>query len=126
LYDRLRGPAKNVTVLTVAYSDKSTGGTGENEPVLMTIDYGTGRVFHTVMGDNVKQMDCLGFAVTLQRGTEWAATGEVTQEVPKTMPNEEQTLRKSEVEPTLPEASNTSATKADVDLLDRQLFLGNP
>ncbi|MEC9116277.1 MAG: hypothetical protein VX607_05365, partial [Planctomycetota bacterium] len=82
--------------------------------------------FHTVMGDNVKQMDCLGFAVTLQRGTEWAATGEVTQEVPKTMPNEEQTLRKSEVEPTLPEASNTSATKADVDLLDRQLFFGNP
>ncbi|MCH2120166.1 MAG: prolyl oligopeptidase family serine peptidase [Pirellulaceae bacterium] len=126
LYDRLRGPAKNVTVLTVAYSDKSTGGTGENEPVLMTIDYGNGRVFHTVMGDNVKQMDCLGFAVTLQRGTEWAATGEVTQEVPKTMPNEEQTLRKSEVEPTPPEASNTSATKADVDLLDRQLFFGNP
>ncbi len=66
LYDRLRGPAENLTVLATAYSDKATGGTGENEPVLFTINYGKGRVFHTVMGDNVQQMNCVGFAVTLQ------------------------------------------------------------
>ncbi|MFN7289485.1 MAG: ThuA domain-containing protein, partial [Pirellula sp.] len=53
LYDRLRGPAKNLHVIAVAYSDKKTGGTGENEPVLFTIEYGTGRVFHTVMGHDV-------------------------------------------------------------------------
>ena len=50
LYDRLRGPAKNVTVLAVAYSDKATGGSGEKEPILMAIDFGQGRVFHTTMG----------------------------------------------------------------------------
>ena len=97
LYDRLRGPAKNLTVLAVAYSDKATNGTGENEPVLFTIDFGKGRVFHTVMGHNVKQLDCVGFAVTLQRGTEWAATGKVTQKLPNKMPTEKDTLRKSEL-----------------------------
>ncbi len=93
LYDRLRGPADNLTVLATAYSAKDTGGTGENEPVLFTIKYGKGRVFHTVMGDNVKQINCVGFAVTLQRGTEWAATGKVTQEVPKKMPTAAKVLR---------------------------------
>ncbi|MGF1581479.1 MAG: ThuA domain-containing protein [Gemmataceae bacterium] len=93
LYDRLRGPAKNLTVLATAYSAKSTGGTGENEPVLFTIKYGKGRVFHTIMGHAVKQMNCVGFAVTLQRGTEWAATGKVTQPVPKKMPTAEKVLR---------------------------------
>ncbi len=93
LYDRLRGPAKDLTVLATAYSAKRTGGTGENEPVLFTIKYGKGRVFHTVMGDNVKQMNCVGFAVTLQRGTEWAATGKVTQLIPKEMPTAEEVLR---------------------------------
>ncbi|MDR2285904.1 MAG: ThuA domain-containing protein, partial [Prevotellaceae bacterium] len=37
LYDRLRGPAKNLTVLATAWSDKETGGTGRDEPVLMAI-----------------------------------------------------------------------------------------
>jgi uncharacterized protein len=92
LYDRLRGPAKNLTVLAAAYSDKSTGGTGENEPVLMTIDYGKGRVFHTVMGHDVKQMNCVGFAVTYQRGTEWAATGKVTQKLPEKFPTPDKVL----------------------------------
>ncbi|MAP73252.1 MAG: trehalose utilization [Planctomycetaceae bacterium] len=92
LYDRLRGPAENLTVLAAAYSDKATGGTGEYEPVLFTVTYGKGRIFHTVMGDNVKQMNCVGFAVSLQRGTEWAATGKVTQTIPNHMPTAETTL----------------------------------
>lgn len=96
LYDRLRGPAENMTLLAIAYSDKATGGTGENEPVLFTIDYGKGRVFHTVLGDNVKQLNCVGFAVTFQRGAEWAATGEVTQEIPKKMPTSDEVLRVTE------------------------------
>ncbi|MEM9368973.1 MAG: ThuA domain-containing protein [Planctomycetota bacterium] len=93
LYDRLRGPAENLRVLATAYSDKATGGTGENEPVLFTVNYGQGRVFHTVLGDNVSQMNCVGFAVTLQRGAEWAATGNVSQAVPEKMPNADQTMR---------------------------------
>src|SRR5260221_8972418 len=31
LYDQLRGPAQHITVLASAFSDKATGGTGEDE-----------------------------------------------------------------------------------------------
>ncbi len=87
LYDRLRGPAKNLTVLATAYSDPKTNGTGEHEPLLMTITYSKGRVFHTALGHDVGAMKCVGFIVTLQRGAEWAATGKVTQtKVPDDFP----------------------------------------
>jgi len=83
LYGRLRGPCKNLTVLANAMSDKETNGTGEIEPVLMTIDFGKGRVFHDVLGHGPASMVDVGFQVTFARGTEWAATGKVTLPVPK-------------------------------------------
>ena len=89
LYDRLRGPARNVTVLASALSTKETNGSGEEEPLLMTVRYGTGRVFHTALGHGMEAVHCVGFAVTLQRGTEWAATGEVTQKIPPNFPKAE-------------------------------------
>jgi len=91
LYDRLRGPAQNVTVLASALSTKETRGSGENEPLLMTINCGRGRVFHTALGHAMEAINCVGFAVTLQRGAEWAATGEVTQKVPANFPTEDET-----------------------------------
>lgn len=75
LYDRLRGPAENMEILATALA---TGGSERHEPVLMTISYGEGRVFHTVMGHDAKSMRGVAFQETLIRGTEWAATGEVT------------------------------------------------
>lgn len=92
LYANLRGPGKNMEVLATAFSDPKTNGSGKHEPVLFTIKYGEGRVFHTVLGHvNGKgphvAMQCAGFITTLQRGTEWAATGEVLQEVPAEFPN---------------------------------------
>ncbi len=78
LYDRLRGPARNVTVLAAAFSNEATGGSGETEPLLMAIDYGEGRVFHTALGHSTVSMSGVGFQETLKRGTQWAATGEVT------------------------------------------------
>ena len=78
LYDRLRGPAKNVTVLASAFSDESTRGSGEDEPILMAIDFGKGRCFHTTLGHSANAMSGLGFQETLKRGVEWVATGKVT------------------------------------------------
>ena len=90
LYSKLRGPAKNMTVLATAYADPAKQGTGEHEPMLFTIRYGKGRIFHTALGHAPEQMRSIGFIVTLQRGTEWAATGRVTQvDVPDDFPTAE-------------------------------------
>ncbi|MCX6903100.1 MAG: ThuA domain-containing protein [Verrucomicrobia bacterium] len=83
LYSKMRGPARNLTVLATAYAAPEKGGTGKNEPILMTISYGKGRIFHTVLGHGPSAMAGLGFQVTLQRGAEWAATGNVTLLAPK-------------------------------------------
>jgi uncharacterized protein len=91
LYDRLRGPAKDVTVLASAMSQPDQGGSGEEEPLLMAIPYGKGRVFHTALGHGEEAVKCVAFAVTFQRGTEWAATGKVTQKVPADFPDEKAT-----------------------------------
>jgi type 1 glutamine amidotransferase len=88
LYDSLRGPAQNVTVLASAMSAKETKGSGEEEPLLMAIPFGKGRVFHTALGHGMEALKCQGFAVTLRRGSEWAATGKVTQQVPADFPTE--------------------------------------
>jgi len=86
LYDQLRGPAENMQVLATAYADPATGGSGRHEPMIMTIDYGKGRIFHTPMGHGDYSMECVGFITTLLRGTEWAATGKVTQAIPDDFP----------------------------------------
>ena len=89
LYDKLRGPARNMTILATAYASPQHGCTGRPEPMLMTIAYGKGRVFHTPMGHGDYSQECVGFIATIQRGSEWAATGKVTQKIPKDFPQAE-------------------------------------
>jgi len=91
LYSLMRGPGKNMHVLATAYSSPLQNGPGREEPILFTVSYGKGRIFHTVLGHAGGEipppaMECVGFIVTFQRGTEWAATGKVTQKIPGDFP----------------------------------------
>jgi len=86
LYDMLRGPAEDMRVLATAFSPV----TKRHEPMILTVRYGNGRIFHTPMGHADYSIQCVGFISTLQRGTEWAATGEVTQTVPEDFPTEKE------------------------------------
>lgn len=79
-----------VEVLATAFSSTESGGTGQDEPMLMVTTYGKGRVFHTALGHvwpgdpngeyrgaSLVAVENPGFQVTTLRGSEWAATGEV-------------------------------------------------
>lgn len=76
LYHRMRMKPQ-ARVLATAFDDPKFGGTGREEPVLWTVAYGKGRVFHTVLGHDVAAMREPGFRLTFARGVEWAATGQV-------------------------------------------------
>ena len=92
LYANLKWqPEGRVHVLATAWDDHSLykpgekqpiPGTGLSQPMLWTVNYGSGRVFVTAMGHDAEAMKLPGFVATLTRGTEWAATGAVTIPVP--------------------------------------------
>ena len=86
LYASLRGPGRNMTVLATAHSDPANKGTDRDEPILLVVQYGRGRVFHTTLGHDANAISSVDFVITLQRGVEWAATGAVTQKVPSSFP----------------------------------------
>ncbi len=92
LYDRMRGPGNIDALLYTAYSSPETGGSGREEPLVFTVRYGKGRIFHTMLGhcgetlEDNPAMQCAGFQELLIRGSEWCARGEVTREVPADFP----------------------------------------
>jgi uncharacterized protein len=96
LYATLRGPGKDMTVLATAHSAITNKGTGRDEPILMVLSYGKGRIFHTTMGHDIPALSCVGFITTFQRGTEWAATGKVTQKVPADFPGSDTVSSRTE------------------------------
>lgn len=77
LYHNMR-MQPTATILAAAYDDPQMGGTGKDEPILWTINYGKGRVFHDALGHDVTAMSEPGFITTFLRGCEWAATSKVT------------------------------------------------
>jgi len=86
MYDRLRGPSENMEVLGTAFSSIENKGTGRHEPMLLTINYGKGRIFHTPMGHADYSVSCVGFITSILRGTQWAATGKVDIPIPADFP----------------------------------------
>jgi type 1 glutamine amidotransferase len=72
LYAKLEGDAK-INVLATADSDWSK----KTEPLVFTLSYGKGRVFHEAFGHDVKSLQNDSIAKIICRGCEWAATGKV-------------------------------------------------
>lgn len=72
-------------LLGQAMSSKESGGTGKNEPMAFTLEFGKGRVFATPLGhvwkdDQGTKVSIVspGFKTLLCRGAEWAALGTVS------------------------------------------------
>ena len=86
MYDRLRGPAENMEVLGTSFSSIENKGSGRHEPMLLTINYGKGRIFHTPMGHADYSVSCVGFITSILRGTQWAASGKVDIPIPADFP----------------------------------------
>jgi len=73
-------------VLAVAFDDPKRRGTGKEEPILWTVNYGQGRVFMDQLGHDLTAMAEPGFIATFLRGAEWAATGGVSPPLEKPKP----------------------------------------
>ncbi|MCF6334085.1 MAG: PmoA family protein [Draconibacterium sp.] len=55
----------------------------KDQAAIMISEYGKGKIFHTILGHDVRAMRNIGFRTLMLRGTEWAATGRVSQLVPQ-------------------------------------------
>jgi type 1 glutamine amidotransferase len=106
LYARLRGPGKNMTVLATSFSDPANAGSGRDEPQLMVLSYDKGRIFHTTWGHDLVALSSVDFVATFQRGTEWVATGQVTQKVPRTFPTADSVSYRADIAAMDPDYKN--------------------
>lgn len=97
MYDRMRGPANIKDLLYSGFAIKSEGGSGREEPLVFTVDYGKARIFHIMLGhagpslEDNPAMQCAGFQTLMLRGAEWCATGKVKQALPKDFPTDKST-----------------------------------
>lgn len=73
--------------LATAFSTQESGGTGQDEPMVLVASFGAGRVFHTPLGHvwpgspaQRASHDDPQFQRLVARGVEWAATGDVSEE----------------------------------------------
>ncbi|MCX6362028.1 MAG: ThuA domain-containing protein [Armatimonadetes bacterium] len=78
------GVQPGAQVLATAYSESAGGGAGRDEPVLTALQVGRGRTCGLTLGHDVDAMATPGFGLLLARAAEWAATGAVTQPIPRT------------------------------------------
>jgi len=102
LYDSMRGPGNIGELLYTAYAPVEKRGSGRTEPLIFTVAYGNGRIFHIMTGhagqtlEDNPAMQCAGFQTLLLRGAQWAATGIVTQPVPADFPTADKSVLRPE------------------------------
>jgi type 1 glutamine amidotransferase len=75
-------------ILATAFDDPANGGTGKDEPLMWTVNYGQGRVFYTALGHDASAQQESGYVSTLTRGVEWAASSAVTLSPAGTLPSQ--------------------------------------
>ncbi len=103
VYYHVRGPAKNVEVLSYAREPH----TGRNWPIEWTVRYGRGRVYTSTLGHvwkgdvNPVTVRDAGVQTILVRALQWLAKREVSYPVPADFPTATATSIRSEL-PTLP------------------------
>ena len=68
----------NINLLAESYSDPKNNGSGKMEPVFLWNKKGLGRCFNSILGHNAEALQNSYLKTILLRGTEWAATGNVT------------------------------------------------
>lgn len=79
IYDHTKGPANIKDVLYTAYSDKKGGGTGREEIVVFTVDYGKSRIFNSMIGhagptkEESPALNSETFKKIFLAGARWAA-----------------------------------------------------
>ncbi|HOW71381.1 MAG TPA: ThuA domain-containing protein [Phycisphaerae bacterium] len=78
---------QSIHTLCKAWSEPEFSGTGKFEPVLVPTQLGTGRGLNIVLGHDAAAMRNLAWQTLLLRGTEWAATGQVTLPIPEHWPD---------------------------------------
>jgi type 1 glutamine amidotransferase len=85
-YAKLRGPAENMTILATGKDLSDKAPTDRNEPIFITVNYGKGRIFNTILGHDDYSFEGVGFIISFTRGVEWTATGKVSQKIPSDFP----------------------------------------
>jgi type 1 glutamine amidotransferase len=114
-YALMRGPAENMTILATGKDLTEKAPTDRHEPVMMVLEYGEGRIFHTTMGHADYSFEGVGFIISFLRGVEWVATGKVSIPIPEDFPTaNKSSSRKFEPAPRYQE------------LLDQNAFSANP
>lgn len=72
------GSNPDFEILGFATNKESTEKGIGRQPAIFVREYRKGRIFHTILGHDVKAMESEGFQTLLLRGTEWAAKGKVS------------------------------------------------
>ncbi len=76
------GISGDPTVLAEAYAPVSNKGSDKMEPILFCGKIGKGRSYSLLLGHDEQAMKNFGFQTLLLRGTEWVASGKVSQAIP--------------------------------------------